>query len=319
MKTITVIKYTLFATICLLSLVGCESLVNDVDPGKLPKMESKLVVECYISPQAKSIQAVVTESQPLFGIADNSIKVIKDAKVTISGPAGQIVIPFIDSLNTYILPSVYFKIEAGKTYHLTIVDPKRTVHASCTVPTQSVPLKRYTLNAVEGPVNPWDTTSRSTTVKTRFYWDDIASEKNYYTLRGFINIDQNQYGYNPATGIRGMFRYENKNTFYLRGMIDNNADGMTLNSDVMETRLINYTNEYRDENGKIVRYKSDTKIKEIYVEILTIDENYYKFQQTMGQDSGENPFIEPTLVYTNIVGGLGCFGAFNASGTSIKP
>ena len=313
------IKLIFFATICLLSLCGCESMVNDIDQSKLPKTESKLVVECYISPQSKRIEVLVTESQPLFGVATYDIKAVKNAKVTLSGPSGEITIPFIDSLSTYVLPASEFKIEAGKAYRLVVSDPTRTVKATCTVPLQSLTLKKYTLSQVEGPPDRWDTTSHTIVAKVRFYWDDILGEKNFYGLRGYANITQNYYGFNPATGTTGMNRYEQKNTFDIRNIADSNMDGLTLNSDLMEFRLYNHTNQYKDNDGKIVQYKSETAIKEIYLEILNVDENYYKFQQTVGHDSDDNPFIEPTLVYTNVENGLGCFGAFNASGSTIKP
>jgi len=39
--------------ICIaLCLSGCESLINELDEDKLPKVESKLAVSCYISPQS---------------------------------------------------------------------------------------------------------------------------------------------------------------------------------------------------------------------------------------------------------------------------
>jgi hypothetical protein len=294
-------------------------MVNDIDEGKLPKTESKLAVECYISPQSTSIQAIVTESQPLFGVANYEITTIKNAKVILSGPSGQVVLPFNDSLSIYILPASQFKIEAGKTYKLTVSDPNRTVTASCTVPAKAVSLKKYTLNIIEGEPEQWDTTAHTTLVKAKFYWDDIAQEKNYYLLRGYSSISENQYRYSPS-GIPGeAYRYEYKNPFYIGGMMDNSADGLTLNSEFLEVFLRNYSREYRDQKGNIIYLKNDAKLNEIFVEIMTIDENYHKFQRTSGQDSGDNPFIEPTLVYTNIEGGLGCFGAINSSATTIKP
>jgi hypothetical protein len=33
----------------------------------------------------------------------------------------------------------------------------------------------------------------------------------------------------------------------------------------------------------------------------------------------DNPFSEPTVVYTNIEGGLGCFGAYNLGKLPYQP
>jgi len=32
----------------------------------------------------------------------------------------------------------------------------------------------------------------------------------------------------------------------------------------------------------------------------------------------DNPFVEPALIYTNLEGGLGCFGAYNAGSLLLK-
>ncbi len=308
-----------FVLICLFSLASCESMVNDLDPDKLPDVKSKLVVECYISPQSKTIQAIVTESQPLFGVANYQIKVIKDAKVTLSGPSGQVVLPFSDSLSVYVLPASQFNIEAGKTYKITVSDPTRTVTASCTVPARSASLKKYTFDITEGKTYPGDTPTDEMVAKTKFYWDDIAHEKNYYVVRGHVSVDQNVFRYDYMTKVSEIARLEFKNEFNFAAITDNNADGLTLNSGTLETNLRNYNSRFTGPDGKPVSYDTDPKIKEIYVEILTVDDHYYKFKQTVGHNSEDNPFVEPTLVYTNIEGGLGCFAGFNASGTSIKP
>lgn len=315
----TLVNKIFFAAACLLSLAGCESMVNDIDASKLPKTESKLVVECYISPQSDIIQVLLTESQPLFGVANSSAPIIKNATVTISGQSGQSILPFNDTLGTYSLPTSQFKIEAGKTYHLAVSDPTRSVKASCTVPANFVSIKKYTLTMTDGRRNDWDSTFRQTIVKTRFQWDDFPNEKNYYTARGYIHISQNQYNYGPGSSEGKIYRYSYKNQYSSGFVTDANLDGLTLNPELLEFQLYNQTMSYSLPNGQKVQFYTDSKIEEIYAEILNVDENYYKFHQTMRNDSDGNPFVEPTLVYTNIEGGLGCFGAFNASITTIVP
>jgi len=49
-----------------LMFAACESMVTDVPEAKLPKSESKLVVNSVISPQLPYINVIITESIPLF-------------------------------------------------------------------------------------------------------------------------------------------------------------------------------------------------------------------------------------------------------------
>jgi hypothetical protein len=127
---------------------SCDSMVNDLDEDKLPKVTSKLVVECYLSPQSREIEVIVTESQPLFGPSYYEATYIRNARVVLSGEAGQITIPFQDSTNRYVIKAGPFKIEPGKKYTLEVSDGNRQVKASCTVPATSVKIKNYVIEAL---------------------------------------------------------------------------------------------------------------------------------------------------------------------------
>jgi len=43
------------------------------------------------------------------------------------------------------------------------------------------------------------------------------------------------------------------------------------------------------------------------------DIHYYNYHRSVFNFDGENPFSEPSPVYSNIEGGLGVFAAFNGS------
>ena len=310
--------YTLIL-FCCIALSSCESMINDIDQDKLPKIESKLAVECYISPQSEEIQVRVTQSQPLFGPASYEAVYIKNANVVISGESGRITIPYNDSLKSYTAKASLFKIEAGKKYSLLVNDGIRSVNATCTVPANNATVKSYSIEAVTtGPRYPGDSM-----VEAKMSWDDIKGELNYYVIRGYADIERKVYLSNQSGGGGNIVMQRSKNVFnssYENFLyVDTNIDGITFKSPVFNISLYNQRTNYLDKDGKQHTLWSDPALKEVYFEILNMDENYYKFSKSIKDNqNSDNPFVEPALVYTNIKGGLGCFGAYNAGSLLIK-
>jgi len=311
-------KIYILMLFCCVLLCSCESMINDLDEDKLPKIESKLAVECYISPQSNEIKVMVTETQPLFGPANYEPTYIKNANVTISSEAGQITIPYKDSTNNYVIKASQLKIEPGKKYSLVVSDGKRTVRATCTVPATAATVKNYAIQPVTGSRYPGDS---SVTVKMS--WEDIKGVPNNYVLRGYSEIELKNLSYNPSGGIGSVVTERRKSVFNSNYedflYTDTNIDGVTFNSPVFNVSLYKYTINYIDKNGVKQSIPTEPALKEVYFEILNMDENYYKFCKTIkANGNSDNPFVEPALVYTNIEGGLGCFGAYNAGSLLIK-
>jgi len=293
-------------------------MISDLGEDKLPKIESKLVVECYISPQSNEIKVMVTEPQRLFGPANFDPIYIKNASVIISGETGQITIPYKDSLSYYVIKASEFKIEAGKKYSLMVSEGKRTVRASCMVPDSAAVVKNYTIQPMTEPRYPGDSS-----VNVKMSWEDIKGEPNYYALRGYTEIEQKDLTFNSIEGDVKITNQRTKRVFNSNYedflYTDTNIDGVTFNSPVYNVSLYKHNINYIDKDGKKQTMSTDPILKEVYFEILNMDENYYKFCKTI-KDNGnsDNPFVEPALVYTNIIGGLGCFGAYNVGSLLIK-
>jgi len=141
-------------------------------------------------------------------------------------------------------------------------------------------------------------------------------------LRGYSEIEQKTYSFNAEKEIqittqrtKRVFNSNYEDFLYT----DTNIDGITFNSPVYNVSLYKGNIGYIDKNGKPQTLTTDPILKEIYFEILNMDENYYKFCKTIkANGNSDNPFVEPALIYTNIIGGLGCFGAFNAGSLRIK-
>ncbi|MCE6987941.1 DUF4249 domain-containing protein [Dyadobacter sp. CY323] len=311
-------QFTGFILICLISLTGCESLVNDLGPDELPKIESRLAVECYISPQSARLEAVVTESQPLFGRASYDAVFVKNAEVILSGDTQKVRLVYDDSTTRYYADTSAFKVEAGKSYTLTVTDGKRSVRASTTVPVKRPTIKKFTVKIVPLDYSP------DSIAQIRFSWEDIKGESNYYTVRGYAIAEETVPQYNNETGDIIPFRLINRWPFYYRDwntFNDTNLDGITYNAPEYNVRIPQKrTVSYLDKNGVARSFYNDALLREVRAEVLNVDVNYYRFYNSLDNaGGGDNPFVEPTLVYTNIEGGLGCFGSYTVTSATINP
>jgi hypothetical protein len=314
LQTILIIAFSgLFA--------GCENLVNDLDEDELPRVESKLTLSCYISPQLPLIDVKVTESQPLLGPAQYEARVIGDANVVLSSESGQVRIPFNDSLGIYRIDSSAFKIRPGQTYTLLVNDAKRSVKATCTVPAK-IPSSRLDVTILPAGFNSDSLLSIHTS------WVDITGEKNYYSVTGVItqklrsptwNFETGEVNIDPKTG-EIILQEQTYVSLTLSGpsndnlFTDTNLDGATFRGpELMWYFQKPQVQVYRDKNGVAHSYSDEARIDEIRMYVMNMDEHYYKFLRSVVGASDNNPFVEPTPIYTNVEGGLGCFGAFNAA------
>jgi hypothetical protein len=58
----------------------------------------------------------------------------------------------------------------------------------------------------------------------------------------------------------------------------------------------------------------------LYASVLHTDVHYYRYHASVRRagQSRANPFAEPVLVYSNVTGGLGVFGAYTRTTTSVR-
>jgi hypothetical protein len=112
----------------------------------------------------------------------------------------------------------------------------------------------------------------------RIKWNDIAGEVNYYRVYSTVVFPQNVV---EASNI-------------------NNDLQSDLQKDGKELLAVVHTNNVFSA-GNVIGYDNY---------ILNIDYNYYRYQYSLDHYSGNDPFSEPSLIYTNINGGLGVFAAY---------
>ena len=255
-------------------IAGC---VKDANNIKLPETEAKLVVGCFISPQDSMIVVTLTRSNPIFGKNHNSSRALNnvvDAEVTIFNGTNTINIPYNNGYLDYEIASSLFPITSGTTYQIKVSTPQNEhLSASCTVPLSTV-------SSVDIEV---DTLSR--TKKVILKWQDIPNETNYYQAVGFLIISDTFNGDTTHTPMGWNYNHLAN---------DQDRDGSQLHADL----------EY-DFYGHY-----DSKIIGFGFYLMNTDVEYYKYQKSINNYGGDNPFSEPTPVYSNIKGGLGIFCAF---------
>ncbi|MCX8079888.1 MAG: DUF4249 domain-containing protein [Bacteroidia bacterium] len=245
---------------------------------KLPKTNPVPVVYSYISPQDKEISAKVYWSIPFFvesGTSGNFGDVVNNATVFISDFSSQALLPFSAQKDAYYLPTASFPILPGKTYQLKVIMPDgRTALAETTVPEDLV--------SAEGleKENFTDKYGSGIFLKSWFY--DVKGKKNYYRTLMEMGTKSHQ---NP-----------NDTLFFSIGL------GQIL------------TDHTNDGGHYVFKEKNYTNGQDTFiyrVSLLNCSYDYFRFHQTMKiHYDPDNPFAEPLLIYTNVKGGLGCFGAY---------
>ncbi len=271
------IKNVLAVMFGMLMLSGCEDVATNV---KMPAAEKKIVVQCFISADDEQINAMVTWSKPVLGTTVNAEPdVIMDAKVEIEGGGNKATLIWDASSKLYQLDSSFFKIEAGKTYNLSVTLPiGKNVSATCTVPSS----KNTSLSL-----------SRRDTVPNDFGGFEITLTFNYMDHDGL-----------------------NTNFYRLEGhaIYSNPWDDPYVNGEFKKDTELKSSNTYK------VMYYDDSfdKPEKVKAWIINCDLNYFEYHKTLqGAQNNMGLFSEPSIVYSNIKGGLGCFGAYSSFETEV--
>ncbi|TAE22101.1 MAG: DUF4249 domain-containing protein [Cytophagales bacterium] len=177
-------------------LSSCETgLRNEVDPDRLNREASKLVVACFISPQDTVLAARIGLSTPVLGsvTATNSFLNVTNANVTITNGSRLAALRYgnYNGLGVYVVSARDFPVLEGQTYTLNVETPDgKKVTSQCTIPgPPPTPEARFDSTVQESGF------SFSNGVRTpfitkeyglRLQWTDPAGQRNYYRAAGFF-------------------------------------------------------------------------------------------------------------------------------------
>jgi len=284
---------------------SCETLVNDVDPDRLPRSDSKLVVHGYLSPQDTIISIAVNLSTQLIGgsldLGNNTTVSLSDATVTLSNQGKSVPFSFDSKSGTYRVKATALPIIEGQTYDLKVVRNGETAESSCTVP-KSVLIQSIRKDSV---------IDRGASNKDYLYhlvWKDPEGQANYYRVGGYI--------YQTQRVQTGPAIYENMPAIQPLNFRGNNRTGEFISDERTDGLMLVSV------GGRAYSYYSQgtSPFTNLYVELILIscEKTYYEYHRAVQSFDGDNPFAEPSLIPSNIKNGLGCFAAYNRSTFVLK-
>ncbi|GAL86044.1 hypothetical protein MYP_3273 [Sporocytophaga myxococcoides] len=274
-------------------IAGVSSLlsacIKTLDEKDMPKIESKLVIGGYISPQDTIVKIFVGKSVPIYQKSKGfNANPVKDATVLLSGNGVSTSLLYDEKLSSYTIPASQYPIIPGATYHLIVSTPEGYyAEAETIVPKDINSSLKFSLDTIERSINY---TYSGKSLQISVWWDDIQNQNNYYRIYGEAGTIYDSTYYSP--------KYKHYNEIYFD----------TKNIAIKD---IGY------ENGKIGPFKTDTplenmnrRLSDIGLTLLNTDRNYYEFYKSYDSNYQENFFSEPQNIYTNIKGGLGVFASY---------
>jgi hypothetical protein len=252
---------------------------------KLPETKPLPVMYSYICPTDTVIRLKLMLSSPLY--SSNQIDIlaaVSDADVKMSSAQGTAQLIFNPTTGYYELKTNSYPIVPGQVYKMTVTTINGDVATAETqVPFMAVPINTVTVETI--------TENNQTSDRVKVSFTDEPGRANYYRI-----------------GALHAFAY----TF----QADTLADDTRINELYSD---INHDGENVSLDGRFYLRDDSTDyyFTEYYdVFLYNCSESYYNFYKSLRTDLsgiGFPPPAEPTLNYSNVKGGFGCFGAYTRS------
>ncbi len=264
----------------LLLFAACEKEANI----KLPEVPPRLVVIGFICPQDTLIKVRITKSSPIFRLDQVDVNApVTDATVTILGNSTSIQLAYDNTLELYVASASQFPIYAGNEYRVEASAPGvETATATTTVP---------------GPV-PADFTALMT------YTIDSSQG---FTWRYTVDLSES---FTDFPGEGDHYRFYEKAVLYDDFAMDTVRWIMghgELFSDASVTRQPQITLDVTPPSS----WGGHTLVAmEVY--LIHSSREYHLYHHALFNYSGaDDPFSEPSLMYTNVEKGYGVFAGAN--------
>lgn len=268
-----------YSTLIAIFLVSCEQNAN-VD---LPEVPAKLVVNAFISPQDTVIMVRVTKSSPMFQSTQVDVNApVTDATVRIFGNSTSIVLPYNSLTERYTVSTTSFPIIAGNEYSIEVSAPQmETVTAKTTVP-GAVPADftgsiTYTIDSTD-----------------MYYWDYNVSMHNSFT-----DPSQSEDLYRMSSWLLVYDPFNlDTNTYSIGERLFPDAD--------QNGTLVNSNSELSFSITSPIAGNDSAVAINLVLSRCSM-EYYYYHLSLRNYSGGDDPFSEPTLMYSNVEKGYGVF------------
>lgn len=264
----------------MLALTGAlSSCVKEADI-ELPAVDAKLVLHCFITDTTDTIRARITWSKPVFDPNPSTSYAFENARdltVEISDGVVTKSLAFDAWLEDYKIAATEIGLTPGVKYTITASHTNgQKIQATTEIPDAPIEVTADELLSE----NLTDQFGYNTTVYT--FKTTLAGMQGevlrYRLVYDAIMDTVNNWGFASRSG---------------EGFIqsDGTQDPLYLE------QQISYSGDF-----------SAPQAWKVYV--VLGDEAYYRYHQNISNAGYEGPFDEPTLVYSNVTGGLGVFGGF---------
>ncbi len=273
----------------LISGISCEKELNNVT---LPHFDGKLVVTSFISPSDSVSYITVEANQKIYG--DLSIR---NSTGNLTGFISDGVSEIrLDTANgKFVITPDRMKIDFGKSYSLKIQsDIGPIANSRCNIPFRqefNLRVDTFSIYHKEPDGYAWRE------FKAKLTFADPAETENYYrTIGTFVTYTTYPHSTKP----------------YIH------AEYIWFEEDLL-------TDAFKDADGNIVNvadfnntsWSSDSAF--LNITLLNTEKSYYQYHKSLDNyNDSENPFTEPTLLYSNIEGGLGIFTSYTSEVVSLR-
>lgn len=279
-------KIYLFLVFGLL-LSSCEKTVDNVD---IPQIDPELVVQSFLTQDEDSIILYLSWSVPIYGTYSYDFKDVENADVFITNNGNKMQLNYITSNKPYSNSGYYI----GSTTSLKM-KPKEKFNLEI-----SESGGNHITSQTIIPEKPVYTISSFRVDSTQDEWSDFGYTYSYYYDFQGNNANDINYYTNKAIG------------YFL-------SPGFELDSMVL--RNYSQKSEYlKIEKGESISmsFNSYAPLDSIKLMVLHTDKSYYEYHRTASMFSGDNPFSEPIIVYSNIENGLGVFCSYNSNSVMLR-
>ena len=281
-------KNTLYIAFAI--LISIASCTTDATNVEVPNTAPKISVSCFISDDIDTISADIYWSDPVFTNSSRP-EFPSDMDVRISNGSTEAVLSYNLNNGRYEIPVTQFPLVAGQTYSLVVkASDGTTVNASTYIPTVPPVVTNSSATITLQSQDGFEGGNYLLTFKNTLANASEAFE--YYRLSHYIRFQDVVNGYDYS-GFYG-------STYINEDALNNNA-------------------LYSEFNVQYYDFALDQNQITCVTYIMNCTEEYYRFHQTLENQSPGDPFSEPTLVYSNVENGLGVFAGYKKVRVEVSP
>jgi hypothetical protein len=287
----------------LLGLISCTTFLElDDDFG-----DDLLVVNSLFDSENRW-RVLVDYSRDISNISNRFNPAVADTIVTIYDDENRVIERLTygqdENLRYYFLGNT--TPEVGKSYFIEVINGDNIVRSQLEKIPATVPIKSFILDSA-------NIDQESKEISAQLTFVDPANESNYYFLEfvylGYRIFREDTLSASGSGGLRitnsgvaNGFSGENSSLFRNNFFTDNLFDGREFTLEL-----------------EIPSIGNDIFINELEIRMHSISASYYEYLNTrfIQNRTRNDPFAQPTQVFSNITGGLGIFAGYSTSSVSL--